>query len=439
MSAPPDSLLRVGADAMREARYADAIQAFETFCKGAIDRRSKPFFQAQMGLVQAYKHTGQDLHAIALCDQLIKSNLPQVQQWAEAARARLVEHPAHPEGSAPAAPQPTSSPAAQLESQSAAESAPEPESPAAADRPSFLKATTTLLPPEEAADLFGQGRKAMQQGKHEEGIAALEAFIQGTDSTYSNFNWALTSLGKAYRNTERFDKATALQQALAHSPQESLRAWARDFLKTLPQPELAPATEPAPAESPTAAETAAPSATRSVTRATARPSGAALANPRPPAGAARGSRPSSSAVPQQGDLSPQILSALSHGSISLLADLLVGLIFMDSLVAQVLILLRFAIPVVIWLKADNPVVKANAKECVNYILSCLIVGIALGIGAILSIPLMVVALPLVLLLGVAVLLYGLALTIWPIVGTILCARNSDRIFRYPNWLIMHLF
>lgn len=436
MSAPPDSLLKVGADAMREARYADAILALETFCKGAIDRRSKPFFQAQMALVQAYQHTGQELHAIALCDQLIKSNVPQVQQWARAARSQLVENPNPTAASANA----TSEPAPELVSEPAPESAadyrPETETAAASDRPSFLQ-ITTLLPPEEAADLFGQGRKVMQQGRLAEGIAALEAFVQGADSSYSNFNWALTSLGKAYRNTEQFGKATALQQALSQSEQESLRAWARDFLKTLPKSELPADPEPpAPTENPeaTAASVAHSTASyRTASKGASAPrAGVRQSDLRGKAGASR------SATSSGSDLSPQILSALSHGSISLLADLLVGLIFMDSVVAQVLILLRFAVPVVIWVKAEDPVVKANAKECINYIISCLLVGLAVGIGIIFSIPLMVVALPLVILLGSAVIIYGLMLTIWPIVATILCARSGDRIFRYPDWLIMHL-
>ncbi|MBD0334292.1 MAG: DUF4870 domain-containing protein [Cyanobacteria bacterium Co-bin13] len=421
MSSSPENLLQAGAQAMQQARYQDAIEPLEAFCKGAINRRSKQFFQAQMWLVQAYQKNGQDLHAIALCEQLIKSDIPQVQQWGQKVLPKLLKE----------APQPTSPQASPEPSADPALPEPAPEAaPAPADAPpSFLQATE-LLSPEAAAEIFATGRKALQQRRYDEAAAAFEAFIQGADPSYSNYAWACTSLGKAYRGSGQPQKALALCQHLYKSDQESLQAWARDFFKTLdlPDKELVP-TPAAPAPAETEADSF------SEPEADLLP-GAAKAAPR----AATSSFQSVKPVVQssQNDLSPQILSAVAHGSISLLGSLIIAALFTDSILANLLGLVRFIVPVVILLTAQDAVVKANAKEAVNYVITCLLLGVVSIPIALVLIPMAVVLGPLLILLLILLAAYGLVLSVWPVIGTVVCARDRKRIFRYPNWMILHL-
>ena len=83
-------LYQEGSLAFKQARYPDAIASLEQFCKETTNRQSKQFFQAQMWLAQAYYRDDRDLHAIALCEQLAKSEIPQVRQWATNALNKLM-------------------------------------------------------------------------------------------------------------------------------------------------------------------------------------------------------------------------------------------------------------------------------------------------------------------------------------------------------------
>ncbi|MBD2259761.1 DUF4870 domain-containing protein [Pseudanabaena sp. FACHB-2040] len=420
MSSSPETLLQAGAQAMQQARYQDAIEPLEAFCKGSINRRSKQFFQAQMWLVQAYQKNGQDLHAIALCEQLIKSDIPQVQQWGQKVLPKLLKE-------APPASQPAVAEAApEATPEATPEVAPAPE----AEAPATFFQVTELLSPEAAAEVFSTGRKALQQRRYDEAAAAFETFIQGADPSYSNYAWACTSLGKAYRGNEQPEKALALCQHLYKSDQESLQAWARDFFKTLdlPDKELVP-TSPAPA--PTDSEAA------DFTDPGANPLPIGTEND------SLGATPTPKKVKPiiqsgQKDLSPQILSAVAHGSISLLGSVLIALIFRDSIVANLLGLLRFVIPVVILFTAQDAVAKANAKEATNYVITSLVL-LAISIPAALFLfPIAIVFGPLLILLVIPLITYCLLLAIWPVVATIVCARDRRRTFRYPRWLILHL-
>jgi hypothetical protein len=98
------TLYQTGAAAFKEARYSEAIASLEQFCKETTKRQSKQFFQAQMWLIQAYYRDDRDLHAIALCEQLAKSEIPQVQRWATNALNKLMSTAEAVPNSAPVTP-----------------------------------------------------------------------------------------------------------------------------------------------------------------------------------------------------------------------------------------------------------------------------------------------------------------------------------------------
>ncbi|NJL46163.1 MAG: DUF4870 domain-containing protein [Leptolyngbyaceae cyanobacterium SM2_3_12] len=82
------------------------------------------------------------------------------------------------------------------------------------------------------------------------------------------------------------------------------------------------------------------------------------------------------------DLSNQILSALCHGSISMLASLLLFVLFQNSALATGLGLLRFGVPVAILYTAQDEVVKANAREATNYAITSLLLLLAIAVAVI---------------------------------------------------------
>lgn len=75
--------LQAGLDAVKQGRYQEAVQVLEQFCLNCSDSRAKEYAQAQMGLVKAYHQLGQTDRAIALCHQLLASEIPQAHKWAE--------------------------------------------------------------------------------------------------------------------------------------------------------------------------------------------------------------------------------------------------------------------------------------------------------------------------------------------------------------------
>lgn len=141
-------------------------------------------------------------------------------------------------------------------------------------------------------------------------------------------------------------------------------------------------------------------------------------------------------------MGPVVLSALSHGSISLLGSLLIFLLFPDSLFATGLGLVRLGIPIIVLLTSQDPLAQNNAREATNYVLTTVILGLtgilAGGLVAIAFIAMAVIAWPLLVLLGLPLGLYLLALSIWPIVATVQCCLNGGQVARYPNWLVWHL-
>ena len=103
----------------------------------------------------------------------------------------------------------------------------------------------------------------------------------------------------------------------------------------------------------------------------------------------------------------KILSILSHGAI------LLGFT-----------LLAIAIPIVILFSSEDSVVKANAKESLNFFINAYVLATILAI-----LMFVVIGFPLLILLAVAT-------WVMPIIAMIKIAENPSRSYRYP--LILHL-
>lgn len=262
----PD-LLRIGATAVKQGQYNQAIEPLEQFCKDAIDRRSKAFFQAQMWLVRAYKEVGDRAQAVAVCQQLANSDFPQVQQWANKVLPQLASVP---------------------------------------------QANISERPP--------------------------------------------------VRQSVPRQQTTPTRQ----SPS--------------PQPVKAPGSK---------------------------------------------------------DLTPQIMSVVCHGSISMLTSFILWVLFPDSAIASALGLVRLAVPITIFATTQDNLVKANAREATNYVITvALYTVIALLCGFTLisgMIPLWLITIPLLILMAIMAILQS----IWAVVGTLVCLLKPNHIFRYPKWLIWH--
>jgi uncharacterized Tic20 family protein len=334
------SLYQNGSLAFKQARYPDAIASLEQFCKETTNRQSKQFFQAQMWLIQAYYRDHRDLHAIALCEQLAKSEIPQVRQWASnaldklmaAADATPISPPTNHTHSGP--PPPLTAAASHAHAPPAE---PEPPPPLPADQNPFDDITDTPSPPHDVAGPVDRA-----------GSADDSRFV--------------------------YDSASIPQRTRTSSPHATPgRSQPRTPKKT-----------------------------------------------------------------QQKDLTQQVMSAIAHGSISMLASILLYILFSDSFIANGLGLLRFAVPLVIFLTTQDKVVKDNAREALNYTITCLILFIPLIFGAIALALILALMPPIGLLLGLALGGYLLVLSFYPVVATFVCLTHEDRVFTYPDWLILHL-
>lgn len=79
----PKPTLQDGINACREGHYQEAIQLLDLFCQTCSDHYSKDYFKAKTWLLKAYKSSGSLYQARALCKELINSENPQIQTWAE--------------------------------------------------------------------------------------------------------------------------------------------------------------------------------------------------------------------------------------------------------------------------------------------------------------------------------------------------------------------
>jgi uncharacterized protein len=100
----------------------------------------------------------------------------------------------------------------------------------------------------------------------------------------------------------------------------------------------------------------------------------------------------------------KLLSALCHGSI-----------FLSTLVVSV------GIPIFIFFASDDPVVRANAQESINFHLNVWVYGVILGVLVAISFGLLVPV------AGLGFLLHW-ALTIWALFHVL---SDTDKPFRYP--------
>jgi len=80
------SSLEAGLIALKQGNYQTAIAQLEPIAKSQSNATAS--LQAQVGLVMAYARTGEVSKAIAISQNLIESNNPQVQEWA----TRALEH-----------------------------------------------------------------------------------------------------------------------------------------------------------------------------------------------------------------------------------------------------------------------------------------------------------------------------------------------------------
>lgn len=410
-----EASLQVGVRAYKQKRYAEAIEAFQQVYEAA-DPGGQLYLQAQAWLVRAYGRNHEPARALQLCRDLALCPIPTIQEWAQERLPRLETALAEAKTDAGV----ESPPSEATTAVSDAETAP-------AEAVQGLEDGAAKLPPEEAAQIFDQGMRSLRQGRYAEAISNFRTFLRGSDDTYPNYAWAQTSLVKAYRRDNQPEAAIALAQALVRSNRESTRAWAQDFLKSmsLQQGTAVAADKPAAAGRSQAVAEQAPQGPATVRR-----SSSPSQTPR---------RPTRQRPP--GDITPQVLSGLAHGSISLFASLLLWMLFPDSWLANVLGFLRFLVPVAILLNTRDPLVKANAKEATNYVITSLLltlVVVIFGVFLLLGLfAIAVVAWPLVILLGIPLGLYFLALSIWPIIATVASVRQGGQVFRYPNWLIWH--
>jgi len=98
----------------------------------------------------------------------------------------------------------------------------------------------------------------------------------------------------------------------------------------------------------------------------------------------------------------KLLSALCHGAI-----------FFSPLIISI------GVPIAVLLVSDDPVVKENAKESINFHINLYIYGAIFGILAfvIIGIPLLIVL--------------GLAAFIMPVVAIVHTVTNTEKPYRYP--------
>jgi len=223
--APPSNLLQAGMEALQQQRFPDAVQFLTTCCDQSVPG-SKDYYQAQMYLVRAYQDNGQAEAAIALCQQMLSAEVPQVRTWAERTLPRLTPVTPVPVTPAPVTPTP------------APEPAPEPE-----------PAPVPRLTQEESEQLLKQGNAKLKMQQFAAAVEALEAYCQGTDPATPNYAQAQMWLVKAYKGNEQPEAAIALCESLLNHEKDYVQTWARQYINLLaPQrpPEPAAETPPEP-------------------------------------------------------------------------------------------------------------------------------------------------------------------------------------------------
>ncbi|MBD2138784.1 M48 family metalloprotease [Anabaena sp. FACHB-1237] len=95
MASHSESCLEAGLAALKQGNYQTAIANLEPIANN--HHQSKACLQAKVGLVMAYARTGEIAKAISLCEALIVSSKPDVQEWAKNALKHLKERNKRPQ------------------------------------------------------------------------------------------------------------------------------------------------------------------------------------------------------------------------------------------------------------------------------------------------------------------------------------------------------
>lgn len=88
-----DVSLEAGLAALKQGDYSSAIAHLEGIL--GLDASQNTHLRAQMGLVMAYERTGEPQQAIALCQNLLQSGQPKVEQWASNTLTDLAKRYSH--------------------------------------------------------------------------------------------------------------------------------------------------------------------------------------------------------------------------------------------------------------------------------------------------------------------------------------------------------
>ncbi|MEM9485639.1 MAG: DUF4870 domain-containing protein [Cyanobacteria bacterium P01_F01_bin.116] len=419
-----------GIQALKSGDSLSAIQVFEQVCDETITN-TQDRFKAQGWLVQAYLKAGQSSQAEALCQQLIQVDNPKIRQWSAKMLKQL----------------PAQATATYPQSKHTSATALIDASPAAPPHPLVHLTPTEPLSPEAAQQFLEEGIRNLRKRDYRSAIAPLEDFFRGADDSYPNYAWGKNSLAKAYKGNEQYEAAIALCQEMLESDRESTRAWARDFMKTLPRDLINPTPEKdAPTVIDSNGSTDSPdtlSSPRSPLQSKPRPGkfSSSTAPLKPRTASTRTGRSYRQRTATK-DLTPQVLSGLAHGCVSLLASVLLIVLFADSIAANLLGFLRMAVPVVILLRTRDPVVKANATEATNYAITTIVLLAISFLGSIFLVlglvAILLVFWPLFLLIGLPVIIYSIAFSVWPIYAAVVSIRQPGRIVRYPKWLVLRV-
>lgn len=191
--------VEAGLEALKQHRYADAVNLLELFCHDG-GPSSRAFLQAQMYLVKAYQRNGQPEQAIALCQRLCALEQPQISAW-----ARQVL--------------PTLSGAV--------------DSGAVGSGPRTTKASAI-----SAETLLQAGRDALRQKQFNLAVQALTQALEQLQAQTDNDPVDLPGqaqmwLVKAYQGNRQLDEAIALCQRLKTHSDPLVQQWAHQTLPVL--------------------------------------------------------------------------------------------------------------------------------------------------------------------------------------------------------------
>lgn len=444
----PSLLLQEGASALKQGDYATAVRTLQAFCESPVPTESKAYLQGHKWLVQAYVKRQETELALEICLKMAQSQAPAAEQWANQAIPQLQQaiaqqHPA-PLPDRPVADAPPRHDAASDGADS--------------DAAASLGSTAAELSPEALKQSIDLAVKAFRQGNNAEAIERLEPLISAIEPQCNNYGRAQMTLAKAYKAEQETEKAISVGKTLMASERNDISIWGKQFLHNLGAlAEASPAADHSSLgidseivpETGFSQDLVRPNGSHSTVSgssyppsAEARPGGR-LSSPSTSSISMSSPRSSQRSISQRdpNDYTPVLQAAFSHGSITFILSWLLYLLF-PTWVALCLDLLRWAVPVVIYCNATDPIAKANAKEATNYVITMLIIlvlslggsiflGLAfLGLAAVLGPLLILVAIPLA--------IYCLVLSFYPVVGTIICLSNPDKTFRYPRWLIWHV-